>query len=159
MALHHRHKQRMLTTIITLFILLVAVDVFIFLQPALPLEVAALYAFTVAIGLTVAYQCYNYRHSHEHITLVNTLTQIFLGTVLFIAAIIMLVLHAFFSIDIVDSYLYLSLLVIILTFLFLRHFDEFLEKEVQQKFPMGHAPAPKAKENPVKKMEFKHKRK
>ncbi|HIH24559.1 TPA: hypothetical protein HA251_05995, partial [Candidatus Woesearchaeota archaeon] len=65
MAIHHRHKQRILTTITTLIIFTIAVDVFIILSPALDLATALLYAFTVAIGLTVAYQCYNYRHSHE----------------------------------------------------------------------------------------------
>src|SRR5687768_6948790 len=124
MALHHRHKQRVLTTIVTFIILFVAIDLFMVLYSVLPAEVALLYAFTVAIGLTVAYQCYNYRHSHEHLTLVNTLTQIFLGTILFIAAIIMLLLQTFAATDIIDSYLYLSLLVIVMTFLFLRRFDE-----------------------------------
>lgn len=158
MGLHHRHKQRVLTTIVMLIILFIAIDIFILLQPVLELEVAVLYAFTIAIGLTVVYQCYNYTHSHEHMTLVNTLTQIFLGTVLFIAAIIMLLLQAFARIDIINSYLSLSLLVIMLTFLSLGRFDEFLEREVQQKFPMGHAPAPK-RDNPVKRMDFKHRRK
>lgn len=160
MALHHRHKQRLLTTIITLIILIIAVDTFIILNPSFELETSLLFAFAVAIGLTTAYQCYNHRHSHEHATLVNTLTQIFLGTILFIATILILLLHALFQIDILDSYLYMSLAVILLTFIFLKRFDEFLEREVQQKFPMGNAPAPKAHhENPAKHMHFKHKRK
>jgi FlaA1/EpsC-like NDP-sugar epimerase len=150
MALHHRHKQRLLTTVILLIIFVVALDTYLILAPALTMETALLFAFTVAIGLTVAYQCYNYRHSHEHVTLVNTLTQIFLGTILFTAAVIMLLLQTFAGIDIIDSYLYLSLIVIFFTFLFLKRFDEFLEREAQVKFPMGHAPVPKA--GPVKKM-------
>jgi hypothetical protein len=157
MALHHRHKQRILTTIITLIIFIIAADVFIILQRVLDLPTTLLYAFTVAIGLTTAYQCYNYRHSHEHMTLVNTLTQIFLGSVLFVSAVIMLLLQAFLGIDILDSYLYMSILVIIITFLFLKRFDEFLEREVQDRFPMSAAPTPRV--NPTKKMEFKHKRK
>ena len=150
MALHHRHKQRLLTTIILLMIFVVALDTFLILEPVLPIETSLLFAFCVAIGLTVAYQCYNYRHSHEHITLVNTLTQIFLGTVLFVAAVIILLLQAFAGIEMVDSYLYLSLAVILLIFIFLKRFDEFLEREVQARFPMGHAPAPKA--GPIKKI-------
>lgn len=157
MALHHRHKQRILTTLITLIIFIIAADVFIILQKTLDLQTTLLYAFTVAVGLTTAYQCYNYRHSHEHITLVNTLTQIFLGSILFVSAILMLLLQLFFGIDILDSYLYMSLLVILITFLFLKRFDRFLEREVQEHFPMGRVPAPK--ENPVKKMQFQHKRK
>lgn len=178
MAIHHRHKQRILTTITTLIIFTIAADVFIILSPALDLATSLLYAFTVAIGLTVAYQCYNYKHSHEHLTLVNTLTQVFLGTILFAASIVMLLLQAFLDIDIVDSYLYLSLVVIILTFIFLKRFDAFLEREVQERFPMGHVPEPKhttrteapqtssgkkkgfvapVRENPVKHMKFKHK--
>jgi hypothetical protein len=174
MAIHHRHKQRILTTIITLIILTIALDVFIILSPVLDPATTLLYAFTVAIGLTVAYQCYNYRHSHEHITLVNTLTQIFLGSILFVACLIMLALQTFYSIDILDSYLYLSVIVIIFTFVFLKRFDTFLEKEVQERFPMGQAPSPgaqkqffpqkdgkrgfiaPAKENPTKHMTFKH---
>jgi hypothetical protein len=157
MALHHRHKQRILTTIITLMIFIIAADTFIILQRILDLPTTLLYAFTVAIGLTTAYQCYNYRHSHEHTTLVNTLTQIFLGSVLFVSALIMLLLQAFIGIDILDSYLYMSLLVIVVTFLFLKRFDEFLEQEVQDHFPMSAAPAPRT--NPAHKMQFKHKRK
>ena len=180
MAIHHRHKQRILTTITTLIIFTITVDVFIILSPALDLATALLYAFTVAIGLTVAYQCYNYRHSHEHLTLVNTLTQVFLGTILFAASVVMLLLQAFLNIDIIDSYLYLSLVVIILTFIFLKRFDAFLEREVQERFPMGHVPEPRhatraeipqasvangkkkgfvapVRENPVKHMKFKHK--
>lgn len=141
MALHHRHKQRILTTIVTLIIFIISIDVFIVLQRVLDLPSTLLYAFTVAIGLTTAYQCYNYRHSHEHTTLVNTLTQIFLGSVLFVSAIIMLLLQTFAGIDVLDSYLYMSILVIIITFLFLKRFDEFLEREVQARFPMN-APAP-----------------
>jgi hypothetical protein len=171
--MHHRHKQRILTTIVTLITLTIALDVYIVLAPVLDLTTALLYAFTVAIGLTVAYQCYNYRHSHEHITLVNTLTQIFLGTILFAASLVMLLLQAFLSIDILDSYLYLSVAVIVLTFIFLKRFDAFLEKEVQERFPMGLAPSPRplgmpskrkgfiasARENPTKRMTFKHKAK
>ena len=143
MVLHHRHKQRILTTIITLIIFFIALDVFVILTPVLTPETGLLYAFTVAIGLIVIYQTYNYRHSHEHITLVNTLTQIFLGTILFAICIIMLLLQAFFEIDIMTSYLILSLLVIVFTFVFLRRFDAFLEKETQSKFPMSQVPAPK----------------
>jgi|GEM_PF-3605662 len=182
MVLHHRHKQRILTTITTLVIFTIALDVFLFLQPILDLQTALLYAFTVAIGLVTAYQCYNYRHSHEHLTLVNTLTQIFLGTVLFASALTMLFLQAFFDIDILDSYLYLSVLVILLTFIFLKSFDTFLESEVKDRFPMSEVPTPKSesatgrlrsevkvtltpqkkathavkRENPAKTMKFKH---
>jgi hypothetical protein len=159
MALHHRHKQRILTTIVTLIIFIIAADTFIILNPVLELETSLLFAFAVAIGLTTAYQCYNYRHSHEHVTLVNTLTQIFMGTILFASAVIMLLLRAIFQIDVLNSYLYMSLIVIILIFIFLKRFDEFLEREVQGKFPMGKAPAPAPKVNPVKNMQFKHKRK
>jgi hypothetical protein len=180
--LHHRHKQRLLTTIVSLIVLSVAVDVFIFLMPILPLEVCLLYSFTVAIGLVTAYQCYNYRHSHEHLTLVNTLTQIFLGTILFVASIIILVLYALTGMDIINALLILSVIVVIITFLFLKRFDEFLEREVQGKFPMGVAPSPHhgssphtapshaasshhriaaaippSRENPVKHMTFTHK--
>jgi hypothetical protein len=143
MALHHRHKQRILTTIITLIILIIGVDVYLILSPMLDLATALLYAFTVVIGLTVVYQSYNYRHSHEHTTLVNTLTQIFLGTILFTTCMLMLLLQAIFSIDIIDSYLILSIITILFTFIFLKKFDRFLEEEVTKKFPMGHVPIPK----------------
>lgn len=174
MVLHHRHKQRILTTIISLIVLFISIDVYLFLEPVIGMETALLYSFTVAIGLVVVYQCYNYRHSHEHLTLVNTLTQIFLGSVLFFSAVLMLVLQAIFGIDVLDSYLALSLIVIVLTFVFLKRFDAFLEREVSAKFPMGDAPSPKARivshdakhdvkhdlkparTNPVKNMNFKH---
>ena len=143
MGLHHRHKQRLLTTITTLLILTLSADVFLILNPVLGLELGLLFAFTVAIGLTVAYQCYNYRHSHEHLTLVNTLTQVFLGSILFASSIIILILHLLFGLDVLDGYMYMSFLVIVLTFAFLKKFDEFLEFEVKQRFPMAAAPAPK----------------
>ncbi len=143
MGLHHRHKQRILTTIITLIIFVIGIDVYLILSPILDLPTALLYAFTVTIGLTVIYQSYNYRHSHEHTTLVNTLTQIFLGTVLFTTCVIMLLLQSIFLIDIINSYLVLSIITILFTFIFLKKFDRFLEDEVTKKFPMGHIPVPK----------------
>jgi hypothetical protein len=142
--LHHRHKQRILTTVATLIAFVIGVDAFIILQPIVEMSIALLFSFAAAIGVVTAYQCYNYRHSHEHLTLVNTLTQIFMGTVLFAGAILILLLQAFFGMEVTDSYLVLSLLVIFLTFLSLRGFDEFLEREVQQRFPMAAAPKPVA---------------
>jgi hypothetical protein len=151
MALHHRHKQRILTTIVMLIAFLIAVDSYIILQPITEMSVALVFSFAVAIGIITAYQCYNHRHSHEHITLINTLTQIFMGTILFVSAIIILLLHAFFGFDVIDSYLALSVLVIILTFIFLKQFDQFLEKEVQKIVPMSTVPAPKRAAKPAKK--------
>jgi multisubunit Na+/H+ antiporter MnhB subunit len=143
MSLHHRHKQRILTTIALLSVFTLSLDVFLLLQPATGLDVSLLFAFTVAIGLITAYQCYNYRHSHEHLTAVNTLTQVFLGSVLFASCVLILILHAFFGVDIINSYISLSVIVVLLTFLLLRRFDEFLEREVGARFPMGQAPPPR----------------
>jgi hypothetical protein len=145
MVLHHRHKQRILTTIVMLIAFLIAIDAYIILSPVLEMEVALLFSFAVAIGIITAYQCYNYRHSHEHITLVNTLTQIFMGTILFASAVLILVLHTMFGWDVLNSYILLSVLVIALTFLFLKQFDQFLEREVQRIAPMGNAPSPRRK--------------
>lgn len=143
MTFHHRHKQRTLAMAAWIIIFTIAVDVFFMLKPILSDEVALLYAFAVAVGLTVAYQTYHYRHSHEHHVLVNTLTQIYLGAILFVSAVVMLLLHAFFGIDVIDSYLVLSLMVILLTFLSLGLFDMFLKQELKRKFPMSETPSPK----------------
>lgn len=143
MDLHHRHKQRILTTLITLITLVIGIDVYLILSPVLDPAIALLYSFTVVIGLSVVYQGYNYRHSHEYATLVNTLTQMYLGTVLFTTCTIMLIVQALFSLNIIDSYLILSIITILTTFIFLKEFDNFLAEEITKKFPMGHIPVPK----------------
>ncbi len=145
MGLHHRHKQRVVTTLMLLMALALAADTFVIVARWASLDVALLCAFTIAIGITTAYQLYNRRYSHEHLTLVNTLTQAFLGSVLFASCILVLVLRLFVDIDIVGISLFLSLIVIVLTFAFLRKFDAYLESEVQSRFPMGHVPAAPAR--------------
>ncbi|MDD9952789.1 MAG: hypothetical protein OXR66_00465 [Candidatus Woesearchaeota archaeon] len=143
MSLHHRHKQRVLTTLTTLITLTIAVDAFLILRGTIGMEPALLFSFAVAIGLTTAYQCYNYRHSHEHLTLVNTLTQVFLGSILFISCLVILLIHVFLGVNIIDMYLWLSVIVIALTFIFLKKFDEFLEYEVKHRFGKSKVPSPR----------------
>jgi hypothetical protein len=143
MGLHHRHKQRILTTLVTLITLTIAVDTFIVLSPLLAQATALLYAFAVGIGIITAYECYGYRHSYERSTIINTLTQIFLGAVLFGCIVISLLLNVFLQMTAINSYLTLCTLVLLTTFLLLRKFDTFLQREVQQRFPMSVAPRPK----------------
>ncbi len=145
MLTHHRHKQRTLSVIVFLLIFTVATDVYFILSPAYGLEAALLFAFTVAIGLTVTYQCYNYRHSHEHHVMLNTLTQIYLGTILFACCVLILLLHAFLGLDILDGYIILSLIVLLLTFLSLGHFEEWVTHHMGRKFKASTAPKPKAR--------------
>jgi len=131
--LTQRHKQRILTTLVTVSVFLFSFIVFVLLSNLLSLEMSLVITFLVAITLLTIYQVYHYRFCHEHITLVNTLTQIYAGTILIAGILIMLILKLGLSIDFVTSYLILSLVVILLVFLTLRRYDEFLEEHVPRR--------------------------
>jgi predicted permease len=140
---HHRHKQKTLTGLITAFIFLLAMDAFFLLRGYFGNEFALLFAFTVAIGLTVVYQCYNYKHSHEHYVLVNTLSQMYLGILIFVCCTVMILLIFVTSLPVLDAYVILSFLVLLMVALLHSHFHDFIEREVSEKFPIGKAPKPK----------------
>jgi hypothetical protein len=133
MELGQRHRQRILTTIVTLCVFLFAFILFVLLSRLLSLEMSLILTFLVAITLLTVYQLYHYRFCHEHATLVNTLTQIYAGTILVVGILIMLILKLLLGIEYVTSYIILSAVVILLVFLTLGRYDEFLEEHVPRR--------------------------
>ena len=144
MALHHRHKHRILTTIVTLIAFVLSIDVFFFLEDALGLEISLLVTFAVGILFLTIYHLYAYEHCHEHATMVNNLTQIYFGAILLAGIIATFILRWLFEIEIINSYIILSLIVIGLVIITLKPFDQFLEGHLGTRFPM-HAPSPRKK--------------
>jgi len=150
MALHHRHKQRLLGTIVTLIAILLCLDVYLILSQYVSLELSLLLTFGVGILLLSLYHLYNYRHCHEHVTMINNLTQTYFGVVLLFSIILILLLRAVFLIEIVNAYIIMSVLVILLVFLTLGPYDRFLEEHLAVRFPTA-VPQPRRTEPKAKK--------
>lgn len=141
--MHYRHKNRLLTTIVTGITFLLVLVLFFILNATMSTEITLLVTFGVGIFLLTIYHFYLYEHCHEHTTMINNLTQIYFGAILIMAILIMLVLRLFFSIELVDSYIILSLIVLGTVFLTLGPYDRFLEEHIGRRFPMN-APAHKS---------------
>jgi hypothetical protein len=133
MNLSQRHKQRILTTIVTISTFLVGLLLFLALSASMSLEVTLIITFLVCIALLTGYQVHHYQYCHEHATLVNTLTQIYAGSILIAGILIMLLLKLILAIEFTTSYIILSLIIIVLVFLTLGKYDEFLEEHVPKR--------------------------
>lgn len=133
MALGQRHKQRILTTIVTASVFVLGVLLFFLLSQRLSLESTLVWTFLACIICLTGYQAYHYRFCHEHVTIVNTLTQIYAGAILSAGIVVMLLLKALLGIDIVTSYIILSATIILLVFLTVGTYDEFLETHVPKR--------------------------
>lgn len=130
MSLGQRHKQRLLTTIVTVNVFLACFLLFFLLSRAIDLEMTLILTFLAGIVMLTGYQVHHYRYCHEHTTIVNTLTQIYAGTILTIALLLILLLRWLFGVEVGTSYIILSAIVILLVFLTLGRYDEFLESHV-----------------------------
>ena len=141
MKLHYRHKNRLLTTIFTAIALLLCFNIYFILVQFMTLEMSLILTFATGILVLTLYHLYVYEHCHEHITMINNLTQVYFGVVLLVSLFAMLLLRWVFGVDLVTSYIVLSLLVIGTIFLTLGPYDRFLESHIGGRFPMD-APQP-----------------
>lgn len=129
---HHRHKQRILTTIVSLITFVICADFFLLLRGS-P-ETKLLLTFGLAMILLTLYHWYNYRHCHEHITMINNLTQIYLALVVIVSMILIFILRAIFSLN---TFIWFSVIVVVLTLSTQNHLDAFLENHILKRFPMA----------------------
>lgn len=143
MALHHRHKHRILTTIVTLIAVVLSINVF-FLVGGQNLESALLITFGAGIFFLTLYHLYAYEHCHERLTMINNLTQIYFGAILLLSIVFIFLLRWLFNVAIIDSYLIMSGIVLVTVFLTLGSYDRFLEDHVGKRFPVK-APSPRKK--------------
>ncbi len=135
--MHYRHKNRILTTIVTGITFLLVLVLFFILNATMSTEITLLITFGVGVLLLTLYHFYLYEHCHEHTTMINNLTQIYFGVILIAAIVFMLLLRLFFSVELVDSYIILSLIVLGTVFLTLGPYDRFLEEHIGKRFPMN----------------------
>lgn len=137
MKMHYRHKNRILTTIVTGITFLLVLVLFFILNATMSTEITLLVTFGVGIFLLTIYHFYLYEHCHEHTTMINNLTQIYFGVILLVAIAMMLLLRLVFSVELIDSYIILSLIVLATVFLTLGPYDRFLEEHIGKRFPMN----------------------
>lgn len=148
--LHYRHKNRILTTLFTGIAVVLCFNIYMILIQFLALEMSLILTFAAGILVLTLYHLYLYEHCHEHLTMINNLTQVYFGVVLLASIFVMLILRWLFNVDFVTSYILLSLIVLGTIFFTLGPYDRFLEAHVNEKFPMQ-APKPTHHKSSTKK--------
>ncbi len=126
-------KERIITTIVLVVSLIVAGFIFILLNSRFSTEMALLVALPLGILINIVYLLAFYEETHDKKKKVNTLTQIWAGCVIIVASIIVGILHAIFNIEIGTLLIYLTVVVLILIFVSIKKYDNYLETRLAVK--------------------------
>lgn len=124
---HTHPKHRVLITFVLLLSLLLTFKVFMSLNAIYGMAPAFLFSLAFGLLINVLYQFYHFRHCKGRYTRINTLTQIWFGSIAILASIIALLIEGIFNLDIIDILLVYVAIVLVTIFVFIKHYDDFLE--------------------------------
>lgn len=127
--MEHRNKHRVARTLyfIAIFVALAIImgKMFRYYDPHMVL----LLGFTVGLALFVFYELGVLKSMKKYKDMyVNSATQIYMGTIAMLSAIITLLFYLFFNIEIESGLFIMSILAMIFLLVTIKPFDQFLEK-------------------------------
>ncbi len=127
--MEHRSKHRLMRSVyfVVIFLFLVYVMTNLFSKYSSPM--ALLIGFIIGLGFFVAYEFLMLPKFRKHKELyVNSATQVYIGTISILSAVVTLLLHLFFDVQLEDGLFILAMATLVFLVFTIKPFDEFLEK-------------------------------
>lgn len=151
--------HRIGTLIVLLLSFFVAIIIYMGLNPLIygpqNQEIAAIIAFSAGLFLNTSYLIFSFKNVEHDDTRLNVSTQIWFGLILIFASLVTLILIGFLEVAFSTALIWMSGVTLILLYVSIDKFDEYLEKEtghqIKQEIKEEKKAAPKKKKKKSKK--------